>query len=86
MTTMTRCHQVEGLSFDTDSMNLTIDGKTYTFPINIVSETLSQATLEQRMTFEISDSGYGIHWPLIDEDLSVDGLVRTATSIIPNKP
>jgi len=24
---------------------------------------------------EISPSGYGIHWPLLDEDLSVDGLL-----------
>jgi len=24
---------------------------------------------------EISPSGYGIYWPLIDEDLSIDGLL-----------
>jgi len=41
---------------------------------------LQKATTEQRQYFEISASGYGIHWPLIDEDLSVDGLVRLADS------
>jgi hypothetical protein len=28
-----------------------------------------------RTNFEISSSGYGIHWPLLDEDISVDGLL-----------
>jgi hypothetical protein len=27
------------------------------------------------MRYEISPSGYGIRWPLIDEDLSIDGLL-----------
>ena len=27
---------------------------------------------------ELSPSGYGIHWPLIDEDLAVGPLLRTA--------
>ena len=25
--------------------------------------------------FEISTFGYGIHWPLLDEDMSIDGLL-----------
>ncbi|MBF0567096.1 MAG: DUF2442 domain-containing protein, partial [Nitrospirae bacterium] len=25
--------------------------------------------------FEISPSCYGIHWPLLDEDISIDGLL-----------
>jgi hypothetical protein len=28
-----------------------------------------------RENFEISPSGYGIHWPDVDEDLSIDGLI-----------
>ena len=31
---------------------------------------------EERNTYEISPSGYGIHWSLIDEDLSIDGLLE----------
>jgi hypothetical protein len=30
---------------------------------------------EERMKYEISSSGYGIHWPLIGENLSIDGLL-----------
>ncbi|OYZ50723.1 MAG: hypothetical protein B7Y15_08625 [Bacteroidetes bacterium 24-39-8] len=27
--------------------------------------------------FTISPSGYGIHWPLIDEDLAVDAILKS---------
>jgi hypothetical protein len=36
---------------------------------------LLHASEIERTTFEISPSGYGIHWPLIDEDISIDGLL-----------
>ncbi len=42
------------------------------------SDKLASATDLQRLTAEISPGGYGIHWPLIDEDLSVNGLLRAA--------
>ncbi len=42
------------------------------------SPKLAAATPEQRLKTELSPGGYGIHWPLIDEDLSVNGLVRMA--------
>ncbi|MBL6854510.1 MAG: DUF2442 domain-containing protein, partial [Alphaproteobacteria bacterium] len=31
---------------------------------------------EQRGAWETSAAGHGIHWPKIDEDLSVEGLLR----------
>jgi hypothetical protein len=40
------------------------------------SRVLAGATTEQRMQAELSPGGYGIHWPLLDEDLSVSGLLR----------
>jgi len=42
-----------------------------------VSKRLSKASLRERKKFEISPSGYGIHWPIIDEDLSIDGLLAS---------
>jgi len=39
------------------------------------SKRLANATQAQRERSEISPTGYGIHWPDIDEDLSVDGLI-----------
>jgi len=39
------------------------------------SSRLAAATEEQRLSAELSPGGYGIHWPLLDEDLSISGLV-----------
>ena len=40
------------------------------------SKCLLTATAQERMNAELSPGGYGIHWPLIDEDLSVNRLLR----------
>jgi hypothetical protein len=44
------------------------------------SKELAAATELQRSTVELSPGGYGIHWPLLDEDLSIPCLVRDAGS------
>ena len=41
---------------------------------------LLHATTEQRRHFEILGDGVGIHWPEVDEDLSVAGLLRGTPS------
>jgi hypothetical protein len=40
------------------------------------SPMLASATEAERFNAELSPGGYGIHWPLLDEDLSVNGLLR----------
>ena len=40
------------------------------------SPALAAATNQQRRRAELSPGGYGIHWPMIDEDLSVAGLMK----------
>jgi hypothetical protein len=42
------------------------------------SERLARASLVERSRAELTPSGYGIHWPLIDEDLAVGPLLRAA--------
>ncbi len=39
------------------------------------SSRIANATAEERARFEVSPTGYGIHWPDIDEDLSINGLL-----------
>lgn len=51
------------------------DGRTIAVPIAWYPRLMS-ATPEQRANWRISGSGYGIHWPEIDEDLSSEGLLR----------
>ena len=45
-------------------------------PWGSCSPPLAAATAEQRRCAELSPGGYGIHWPMIDEDLSISGLLR----------
>jgi hypothetical protein len=40
------------------------------------SPCLAAANTVQRQQAELSPGGYGIHWPLLDEDLSIGGLVQ----------
>lgn len=37
---------------------------------------LLAATPKERAAWEPAAAGYGIHWSLIDEDLSIEGLLR----------
>ncbi len=52
-----------------------IDGRTISVPL-IWSWRLSEAAEEQRQNFEILGDGQGIHWPDIDEDISVEGMLH----------
>jgi hypothetical protein len=51
------------------------DGRRIAVPLAWFPRLLS-ATVEERSKFEILGGGVGIHWPEIDEDLSVEGLLR----------
>lgn len=68
-------HRIEDIRFEHDYLYLTIDGQPRTFNLRDASSRLAEATEQEQQTFEISPSGYGIHWPLLDEDLSIDGLL-----------
>jgi len=72
---MTKYHDVQGITFKNNKMHLKVDGTEYVFQIENISKKLAKATNLEREKFEISPSGYGVHWPLIDEDLSIDGLL-----------
>lgn len=51
------------------------DGRTVSVPL-AWSWRLSDATAEQRNRFELIGSGLGAHWPDIDEDISVAGMLH----------
>ena len=50
------------------------DGRTITVPIGWYPR-LAYGTQADRANFQISGAGYGIHWPDLDEDVSVEGLL-----------
>ncbi|MGQ9647464.1 MAG: DUF2442 domain-containing protein [Thermodesulfobacteriota bacterium] len=68
-------HEIKNLHFSGEYMILTIDGDERKFRIKEISSVLEMASQNERNVYEISPSGYGIHWPLIDEDISIDGLL-----------
>ncbi len=72
---MDKAHNIQHVSFSDTIMHLRVDGKDYQVDIAGESERLRNATQEQRENYEISPAGYGIHWPDVDEDLSIDGLI-----------
>jgi len=50
------------------------DGRTISIPLSW-SWRLTAATPEQRANYRIIGDGEGIHWPDIDEDISVSGML-----------
>jgi len=63
---------------DTLSVDLE-DGRSIAVPIGWYPR-LAYSTLAGRANFQISGAGYGIHWPDLDEDIGVEGLLLGKTS------
>lgn len=51
-----------------------VDGRTIAVPL-VWSWRLSDATPEQRARWELIGDGEGVHWPDVDEDISVRGML-----------
>jgi hypothetical protein len=72
---MDRAHEVRNLSVSGTLLHIEVDGRSYEIDLAEHSHRLARATQRQRERVEVSPSGYGLHWPEVDEDLSVDGLI-----------
>ncbi len=78
--------RVEAVYFTRDSLVVDlVDGRTISVPLTWYPK-LRKASLRERSRWEICGGGHGIHWPEIDEDLSVEGLLRGSPAPRPNKP
>lgn len=76
--------RVRSVSFDDARLIVDLmDGRTIAVPLAWYPR-LFDATPSQRAHWEMAGGGYGIHWPEIDEDLSVEGLLRGAPA--PERP
>jgi hypothetical protein len=78
---MSKQHEVNSLVFEGDWMILSVDDQVYRLPWVQVSDRLAKATEAERKIYHIAPSGYGIYWPLLDEDLSINGLIQLAKSL-----
>jgi hypothetical protein len=61
---------------DTHLVLVTPEGR-FEIPWQRCSARLASASPAERSRAELSPSGYGIHWPLLDEDLAVGPLIRS---------
>ena len=65
----------KSVKFDQEMMHVSLtDGRIISTPIRWFP-LLREATPEQREHYEIGGGGISLHWPEIDEDLSVAGLI-----------
>ena len=78
---MNKYHTIESVDFEGNIMILKVDGKTYQFELGKCYSKLLNASEEQRTNYEISPSRYGIDRLMIDEDLSIDGLLGVKHSV-----
>ena len=56
-----------------------VDGRKMEVPLGWFPKLL-KATVRQRNRYRLIGNGIGVHWPDIDEDLSISGLLATPHS------
>ena len=67
--------RITGIRVTEDSITADLaDGRTISVPL-AWSWRLSDATPEQRANWRLIGSGHGVHWPDVDEDISVRGML-----------
>ena len=70
-----RIPEAEDASVTDDTLRVELsDGRTISVPLAWYPR-LVHATQEERNNWELIGKGQGIHWPDLDEDLSVEGLI-----------
>jgi hypothetical protein len=62
-----------------------VDGRIVSVPL-VWSWRLSEATPAQRAKWRIIGDGQGIHWPDVDEDISVEGMLHGVPARRPRGP
>jgi len=75
---MEKAYNITKLSFESNFMVITVNNQTIKLKLTDISEKLAMASEMERNDFKISPSGYGIHWQSLDEDLSINGLLKSS--------
>jgi len=78
---MEKFHNVQSTHVDDAHLYLTVDGHAYRLRWVDCSPKLMRATRSERQHIEVSPSGYGLHWPQLDEDLAITPLLQNAESL-----
>ena len=71
----------ESVQFSEDSMTVLLDdGRALSVPLDWYPRLLDGCD-EERKNYELIGKGEGIHWPALDEDISVEGLLAGRRSV-----
>ena len=72
--------QIRAVRIDDDLLTVDLaDGRTVSVPIAWFPRLL-HGSPEQRRNWRLSGAGFGIHWPDLDEDISVHGMLAGAAA------
>lgn len=63
-----------------DALVIVTEAGAVSIPWEKCSERLAHASFQERTRALLSPSGYGIHWPLLDEDLAIGPLLSVVGS------
>lgn len=75
LTTEIRAPQAAAVSLTEDTLTVDLsDGRAISVPLAWFPR-LAYADIEEREHWELIGEGEGIHWPKLDEDISVEGLL-----------
>lgn len=80
MTRITEPITATGIRTNDDELVVVLTDREVAVRWEDCSQRLAAATPDERRRAELSPGGYGIHWPLIDEDLTIGGLVARIVS------
>jgi hypothetical protein len=72
--------RIKAVRIDDDTLAVDlVDGRAVSVPLAWYPRLL-HATAAERENFVISAAGFGIHWPDVDEDVSVHGMLAGAAA------
>lgn len=70
-------YDVQIIETDGHALYLRVDDKHIRIPWEACSAALANASAIEREMIEIAPSSYGLHWPLLDEDLAIAPLLAS---------
>jgi len=73
---MKKLNNIESIQFTKETLLIKIDNIIHQLDLKVISNKLLKASEEERNNYIISPANYGIHWPMIDEDISLNILLQ----------
>lgn len=73
---MEKLYAISDVALNGFMLSFKVNGMSVTCDLARVSDVLAKATKEQVANMIVDPVGAGFHWPALDEDLSVSGILR----------